>query len=95
MGKESTEYRIKRTIVRTLDLEVDPDEIGEDDLLFGGDLGLHSMAAMEIVVGLEEEFGLEVTDEDLRLELFDSVRSISRYVESALATSSTGTKEGG
>ncbi len=95
MGQEGTENRIKRTIVRTLNLDIDPDEIGDDELLFGGDLGLHSMAAMEIIVGLEEEFGIEVVDEDLRVELLDCVRSISEYLESALEISATGTKEGG
>ena len=95
MEKESTEYRIKRTIVRTLNLGIEPDEIGDDDLLFGGDLGLHSMAAMEVIVGLEEEFGLEVADDDLRLELLDSVRSMSEYIQSEVATSAAGTEESG
>lgn len=88
MGKEGTEYRIKRTIVRTLNLDIEPDEIGDDDLLFGGDLGLHSMAAMEIIVGLEEEFSFEVSDDDLRIELLNSVRSMSEYIESTLSNSS-------
>ena len=87
MGKEGTVYRIKSTIVRCLNLDVEPDEIGDDDLLFGGGLGLHSMAAMEIIVGLEEEFGFEVSDDDLRVELLDSVRSMSEYIESTLAGS--------
>ena len=80
----SIEYRVKRAIIRTLSLEVDADEIDDEDELFGGDLGLNSMATIEIIVGLEEEFGIEVPDEDLRVELFDSVQTMADYVRTAL-----------
>ena len=78
----SIEYRVKQVIIRTLSLEVDADEI--DDELFGGGLGINSMATIEIIVGLEEEFGIEVPDEDLRVELFDSVQTMADYVRAVL-----------
>jgi acyl carrier protein len=76
----SIEHRVKQVIIRKLSLEVDPDEIGDDDQLFGGGMGLNSMATIEIIVGLEEEFEIEVPDEDLRVELFDSVKTMADYV---------------
>ena len=42
------------------------------------------MATIEIIVGLEEEFGIEVPDEDLRVELFDSVQIMADYVRAEL-----------
>ncbi len=80
----SIEYRIKQVIIRTLSLEVDADEIDDEDQLFGGGLGINSMATIEIIVGLEEEFDIEVPDEDLRVELFDSVQTMADYVRAAL-----------
>ena len=80
----SIEHRIKQVIIRTLSLEVDADEIDDEDALFGGGLGLNSMATIEIIVGLEEEFGIEVPDEDLRVELFDSVQIMADYVRAEL-----------
>lgn len=80
----SIEYRIKQVIIRTLSLEVDAEEIDDADELFDGGLGLNSMATIEIIVGLEEEFGIEVPDEDLRVELFDSVQTMADYVRTAL-----------
>lgn len=80
----SIEHRVKQVIIRTLTLEVDAEEIDEEDALFGGGLGLNSMATIEIIVGLEEEFNIEVPDEDLRVELFDSVQTIADYVRTAL-----------
>ena len=82
---DSIEERVKGVIVQTLRLEIEPGEIGDEDLLFGGDLGLDSMATMEIIVGLEEEFGIEVADEDLRVELFDSVRTLAGYIKTVLS----------
>ncbi len=80
----SIEHRVKQVIIRTLSLEVDTEEIDDEDALFGGGLGLNSMATVEIVVGLEEEFDIEVPDEDLRVELFDSVQTMADYVRTAL-----------
>ena len=80
----SIEHRVKQVIIRTLSLEVDADEIDDEDELFGGGLGINSMATIEIIVGLEEEFGIEVPDEELRVELFDSVQTMADYVRIAL-----------
>ena len=80
----SIEHRVKQVIIRTLSLEVDADEIDDEDELFGGGLGLNSMATIEIIVGLEEEFSIEVPDEDLRVELFDSVQTMADYIRAVL-----------
>ncbi len=79
----SIEHRVKQVIIRTLSLEVDAEEIDDEDALFGGGLGLNSMATIEIIVGLEEEFDIEVPDEELRVELFDSVQTMADYVRTA------------
>ena len=80
----SIEHRVKQVIIRTLSLEVTPEEIDDEDALFGGGLGLNSMATIELIVGLEEAFDLEVPDEDLRVELFESVKTMAAYVRTAL-----------
>lgn len=87
----SVEHRIKIIIVETLDLEVDPDEIGSEDLLFGGGIGLNSMATIEIIVGIEKAFEIQVPDEDLRVELFDSVQTMADYVRSVIPASKSAT----
>ena len=42
------------------------------------------MATIEIIVGIEKAFDIQVPDEDLKVELFDSVRTMSDYVTSVL-----------
>ena len=39
-----------------------------------------SMGVMEVIAFLEQEFGIEIADEDVTEENLGSVRAISRYV---------------
>ena len=77
---DDLKIQIKQTIVRALNLEIDPEEIGDSDVLFGGEMGLNSMAMVELVVGIEDEFDLEISDEDLSAEVFKSVQTIEDYI---------------
>jgi acyl carrier protein len=80
--------RVKRTVIRSLGLEIDPGELGEDEVLYGSGLGADSVATLEVVFALEAEFGIEVEDGELRVELFATVQSLVDYVERKLAASS-------
>ena len=71
--------QIKHLIVAALGLDVDPAEISDDGALFGG-MELDSMATLEIVAAIEEEFGITVEDDELTVELFGSVETLAEYV---------------
>ena len=87
MQKEEVYRRVKAAVIAVLDLKVSADEIPDDGLLFGDASSVDSMATLEIICALEEEFGVEVADEDLRVELFASVSSIADYLMDILANS--------
>jgi len=73
--------QIKDLIIRRLRLEISPAEIDDKAPLFGDGLGLDSIDALELVVGLEQEFGISIPDEDVGKEAFASVDALCNYVE--------------
>lgn len=78
--------KIKQLLIERLKFEdMTPEDIGDDDPLFGGGLGLDSIDALEIVVMLESEFGIRVKNETSARDHFRSVATLAEFVEQRLA----------
>jgi acyl carrier protein len=42
------------------------------------------MAVVTVVAGLEEQFGIEIDDDDISAEVFESVGTLTRFVQAKL-----------
>jgi len=73
---------IKALIVEVLALEdIQPEEIETDAPLFIEGLGLDSIDALELAMGLEEKYGVIITDDPERNEkIFASVATLAELV---------------
>ena len=73
--------RIKTMMVENLMLQVTAAEIGDDTPLFGpGGLGLDSVDALQLVVGLDKTFGLKIADPAAAKQILQSVNTITEAV---------------
>lgn len=72
---------LKELIVKELSLEdIDPEDIKDDEVLFGEGLGLDSLDAVEIVVLLQRNFGLEVMAIEQGREIFYSIDTMANFI---------------
>jgi len=74
--------KIKQLIIQRLKLEdMTPEMIENDAPLFGEGLGLDSIDALELVLGMEKEFGVIIPDAEVGKRVFQSVRTMAQYVQ--------------
>jgi acyl carrier protein len=72
---------VKKLIIERLKLEeIAVEDIGTDAPLFGEGLGLDSIDALELVIGLEKEYGVSIPDAEVGKKVFQSVRTIAQYI---------------
>jgi acyl carrier protein len=79
-GAAELKSQIKQLIVDRLKLDVDPATIGDAQPLFGEGLGLDSIDALELVLGIEQEFGVKVEDEEMGQAALSSVNALADFV---------------
>ena len=73
---------LKSKIIESLKLQdITPDQIGDDDPLFGDGLGLDSIDALELVVMLEKNYGIVIKDIEEGRPAFQSVRTLAQFIK--------------
>lgn len=71
---------VKKLIISSLKLDKTPADIGDDEPLFGGGLGLDSIDALELAVAIERTYRVTIPDEKVGKQVFASVATLAKYV---------------
>ena len=79
MPDASIEEKIKAMIVERLMLNAKPEELGDEDDLIK-QWNVESVQLMEIVIGLEEVFGITLGDDEFSIKKFRTVKNIAEVV---------------
>jgi acyl carrier protein len=80
---ESTRQKIRDILAVRLKLASAVAKWGDDAPLFGQDgLGLDSIDALELVLGLQKEFGVVVEDRAQAVKVLATIDSIAEFVDS-------------
>lgn len=76
--------RVQAIIAESLGLPDGGASLGPETRLFGAMPELDSLAVLDLLAGLEEEFGIRIDDEEFGSDLFDSVGSLVEFVDGKL-----------
>jgi acyl carrier protein len=80
-NNEQLMSNLKKQIIEALNLRnITPADIGNDQPLFMEGLGLDSIDALELIVLLQQQYQVKITDPQQGPEIFKSVRSMAEYI---------------
>ena len=77
-----TSNEFKQFLINGLKLEdISADDINDGDALFGDEgLGLDSVDSIELVLIIEKEYGIKISNSEQYQEIFKSVNSLLKYI---------------
>jgi len=82
METAELKQQLKRQIVEFLNLtSVKPDDIKDDEPLFGEGLGLDSIDSIELIVLLSREYGINIHDPKEGRKVLVDINTMADYIE--------------
>ncbi|MEV5772481.1 acyl carrier protein [Streptomyces antimycoticus] len=78
-----TKDRLRRVLVESLRLDLAPEAVPDTGLREA--VGIDSVMGLEFLIWVENEFGIQIQDEDLSVELVDSLDTLAAYVDERAA----------
>ena len=82
--EESIEHKLKVMIIDRFMVKAKPEDIEDDDDLLKKWDDVDSVRLMEIVIGLEEVFGIQLADDEFSIKKFRTVKNIAAVVREKL-----------
>jgi len=81
MESTTTFADVKDVVVQTLGIQDRADTIDESTPLLGSLPELDSLAVLELVTALEERFGIDVDESEITGDVFETLGSLVRFVD--------------
>ena len=76
------EAELARLIVKTLNLDVPPEQIDPEAPLYGEGLSLDSIDMLEIALAVSQHYGVKLrADDKNNARIFKSLRGLNAYIE--------------
>jgi acyl carrier protein len=81
METAELKQNLKEQIIKFLNLSVTPEEIKDDEPLFGEGLGLDSIDSIELIVLLGREYGITIQDPKEGRKILVDINTMVAYIE--------------
>ncbi len=76
---------LKSKLITLLNLaEVTPDTFDENARLVGGDLGIDSIDVLEMVVMVEQDYGVVINNQEIGEKVFSTLTALADYINEHL-----------
>lgn len=78
---DNLKQKLKEQIIERLNLkDLKPEQIGDDQPLFVEGIGLDSIDALELIVLLQQEYNIRLSNAEDGPRVFHSVRTMADYI---------------
>lgn len=82
METTALKLQLKKQIIEFLNLiSVKPEDIKDDEPLFGEGLGLDSIDSIELIVLLGREYGIDIKDPKEGRKILTNINTMAAYIE--------------
>ncbi|MBS1647527.1 MAG: acyl carrier protein [Bacteroidetes bacterium] len=82
MEKNNLKIQVKEQIIKYLNLTtLKPEDIKDEEPLFGEGLGLDSIDSLELIVLLERVYGIKITDPKEGRKILVNINTMVDYIE--------------
>jgi len=72
---------LKEKIIETLDLvDLSPENIGDEERLVGGDFGIDSIDVLELVIMIEQDYGVTIDSKEVGEKVFSTVAALAEHI---------------
>jgi acyl carrier protein len=89
---DNLKKKLKEQIVERLNLKnLNPSDIGDDQALFVEGIGLDSIDALELIVLLQQEYNIKLSNAEDGPRVFHSVNTMAEYISANHASAKTST----
>lgn len=80
---DNLKYELKKLIIEECDRDIEPEEIKDDEILFGSDssLELDSMDALQISMALHKKYGVDANDSKKLRKIMASINTLADYIQ--------------
>ncbi len=76
---------VRTVLIEALELHQSPGELREDTVLFGALPELDSFGVVQLVTAMEERFDITVADDEFGAEIFETLGTLTEFVDAKLA----------
>ena len=80
LRKEILGEKIRRLVIGRFNLDIEPQDISAEQSLIELGVGVDSVSTLELIMELEEEFGVSVDESEVSPEVLETVENLSEFI---------------